>query len=444
MSKIYYVYGHIREDTGEMFYIGKGTKNCKGRSHKTVYHRAYSSKNRNENWESVVKITSFYPRILEELICSDEEISDKEKAWVKEYASSPLVNKTCGGCGVSGYKFPRDIVNKIVAQKIGKYSGANHYLSEAVYIYSATDGKFLGWYPCLNDASKNLNISRQSVKNALKNKDNYSAGYLVYKEDKGDFVEPKSSGYPDNLPVSIDVYDLNGIKTNSFESIGKLSKTLELRANSVSNSLKTGVPYKNMIFKKNKDNVKFNFKTQKSKIKLIMLAGSRVSGKDTFYKILSEINPFYKRIAFADNVKKITDYLSKKLFKLHINELNPEQKEMFRPILISVGMVGRNIDKDFWAKKVKKDIELCLNAGFVPVITDCRFVSEYEFYKKIYNDSLFLINITREGAPEPTEEEKIHGPEVAKIANYHLNWPTNQDFTLIRPMVREIYNKYLA
>jgi hypothetical protein len=186
---------------------------------------------------------------------------------------------------------------------------------------------------------------------------------------------------------------------------------------------------------------KFNCKNTKNKNKIIMVCGSRVAGKDTFFKLLSEISPLYKRVAFADNVKKMTDYLCRKIFKVHIDELSSENKEKFRPIMIAVGMVARSVDPDFWVKKVESQIENIISSGFIPVITDCRFMSEYVFFKEIYKDALVLIEVKRDGAPEPTEEEKLHGPELYSVADIHLHWPTNPDFTRIRPMVKEIYEK---
>jgi hypothetical protein len=58
----YYIYQHVRLDTNEVFYIGKGTKKLKG----NVYHRAYTKNSRNEYWKNIVNQTSYKVEILEE------------------------------------------------------------------------------------------------------------------------------------------------------------------------------------------------------------------------------------------------------------------------------------------------------------------------------------------------------------------------------------------
>lgn len=63
----YYIYQHIRLDTNEVFYIGKGTKKLKG----NVYHRAYTKNSRNEYWKNIVNQTSYKIEILEEFETED-------------------------------------------------------------------------------------------------------------------------------------------------------------------------------------------------------------------------------------------------------------------------------------------------------------------------------------------------------------------------------------
>lgn len=58
----YYIYQHVRLDTNEVFYIGKGTKKLKG----NIYHRAYTKNSRNEYWKNIVNQTSYKIEILEE------------------------------------------------------------------------------------------------------------------------------------------------------------------------------------------------------------------------------------------------------------------------------------------------------------------------------------------------------------------------------------------
>ncbi len=179
-----------------------------------------------------------------------------------------------------------------------------------------------------------------------------------------------------------------------------------------------------------------------NKIKLIAVTGTRLTGKDTFYKLLQENNISFVRYSFADNLKKLTADIAKGLFDKSIAALTPEQKEVMRPVWIHVGTEARKIDINIWAKRIERSIETSVNYGYVPVITDMRFLNEFRYYKNLYGDTMLLVNITRDGAPEPTGEEKIHGPEVAKMADYSLHWGTDPTYLSLRPLVAEFYQKF--
>lgn len=75
----FYVYRHIRRDTGEVFYIGKGFKN-----------RAYSFLNRNPYWHNIVNKCGF-----------DVEISKTLKSSYKKNPRKYRIT-TCPHCGKSG------------------------------------------------------------------------------------------------------------------------------------------------------------------------------------------------------------------------------------------------------------------------------------------------------------------------------------------------------
>jgi hypothetical protein len=104
MSAVYYVYEHIRPDTNQAFYVGKGS-----------YKRAYSKHQRNRHWNFVVeKAKGFSVNILakdldEELafLCEMERIDQLKRLGLK------LCNYTNGGDGSSGYKHSDESKAKI-------------------------------------------------------------------------------------------------------------------------------------------------------------------------------------------------------------------------------------------------------------------------------------------------------------------------------------------
>lgn len=89
---MFYVYIHTRNDTGEIFYVGKGQR-----------RRAYSVRNRNAHWKRIVNLYGRTVRIHSEF--SDEPSAfECESRLIQEFKESgySLVNLTDGGEGCSG------------------------------------------------------------------------------------------------------------------------------------------------------------------------------------------------------------------------------------------------------------------------------------------------------------------------------------------------------
>jgi hypothetical protein len=84
----YYVYGHYRNDTGTLFYVGKGKK-----------RRAFRHENRNDNWHSIAKsgytVFFFYKNLPEQLAF------DLEKAVIAD--TCPEANISRGGHATLGF-----------------------------------------------------------------------------------------------------------------------------------------------------------------------------------------------------------------------------------------------------------------------------------------------------------------------------------------------------
>ena len=79
----YYIYQHVRFDTNEIFYIGKGTKKLKG----NAYIRAFAKSSRNQYWKNIIQITSYKIEILEEYE-SEQECLKRETELIKLYGYS--------------------------------------------------------------------------------------------------------------------------------------------------------------------------------------------------------------------------------------------------------------------------------------------------------------------------------------------------------------------
>jgi hypothetical protein len=96
--KIYYVYKHIIEETGEVFYVGRGKNN-----------RAWEKGGRNEYWKRIV---GKYGRIVE-IIRENLELQESKNLEIEFIAQyKPRANFTIGGDGTNGYKFDLDFVKE--------------------------------------------------------------------------------------------------------------------------------------------------------------------------------------------------------------------------------------------------------------------------------------------------------------------------------------------
>jgi len=100
----HYVYKHIRTDTGEVFYVGKGSFR---KDRKASYERAYDNNHsRNFHWKHIVDKCGFKVEIFASCK-TDKEAQRLEKELIaeigrKDIRKGPLVNFTDGGDGHCG------------------------------------------------------------------------------------------------------------------------------------------------------------------------------------------------------------------------------------------------------------------------------------------------------------------------------------------------------
>jgi hypothetical protein len=116
MKNNFYVYRHIRIDTNEVFYIGKG--NFRN------YYRANSTKSRNKFWYNIVSKTEFKVDIIVDELTNEEAIK-KEIEFIKIYGrrdlgTGTLVNLTDGGEGLSNYIRSEELKLKYSQINIGR------------------------------------------------------------------------------------------------------------------------------------------------------------------------------------------------------------------------------------------------------------------------------------------------------------------------------------
>lgn len=129
-KKNHFVYRHLRGNkfqgpkTGTPFYIGKGIKPKRYKSHQLEFCRAYSQHGRNNIWHSIVAKYGYEIEILVDDL-TEREALDKEMELIKLYGrvntgTGILCNLTDGGEGNAGWKPRPETCEKISKAAIGR------------------------------------------------------------------------------------------------------------------------------------------------------------------------------------------------------------------------------------------------------------------------------------------------------------------------------------
>jgi phosphomevalonate kinase len=160
------------------------------------------------------------------------------------------------------------------------------------------------------------------------------------------------------------------------------------------------------------------------------LVGRAGSGKDTIYKVISDIlgpSKTVVRVAFGDAVK---EELAEK-YGLSVEEIE-EDKEMYRAELQAWGTEYRRAkDEDYWIKKLKPQLDLLYENADVVVITDIRFRNEADYVKDVCKG--FLVKVL---SNRVKKMEHVSETEQDSIS---VDWLCNNDGSVIDLAVSTAY-----
>ncbi len=123
---------------------------------------------------------------------------------------------------------------------------------------------------------------------------------------------------------------------------------------------------------------------------IIALSGKAQTGKTTAAKWISDLNPIYHVMSFADPIRQklveefpdlvtMDDLRNHKKKVLDING----QRMTVRDLMIQFGRLYRAIDSDFWVKKLLASAEIHFHAGHGIVIDDMRYPNEVRLLTKM-------------------------------------------------------------
>lgn len=120
----FYIYRHIRPDTNQVFYIGKG----KNRRNSYCYERAHAQHSRNNYWRNIVQKNEglFIVEIVMEFDSADACVA-KEKEMIAIYgradaSDGTLANLTDGGDGSWGMR----VSDELRAKRSANMAGVRH------------------------------------------------------------------------------------------------------------------------------------------------------------------------------------------------------------------------------------------------------------------------------------------------------------------------------
>jgi len=202
------------------------------------------------------------------------------------------------------------------------------------------------------------------------------------------------------------------------------------------------------------------------KQKIIGLTGFARSGKDSFYKIASEIlkeeyNLKSMRYALADALKADTKNFIYDKVGLDVYTDNPDEKSIFRPLLVAYGKCKRVQSKGtYWTSLLQNKIELDTESDVV-FVTDIRYAEyeqdEVQWIKNVMGGDLIHITKYEEDGfggklyiKPPNDDEAKNDPVIRSHADALFQWRHSLDAggvmdteymkSVVRPLLQKIMN----
>lgn len=216
----YYIYIHIREDTGEIFYVGKGTKT----EHKRPYWRAFTKSSRNFLWKRITEKTSYKVIIL-------EEFDNEQECLNREIEIINRLGRIIEGDGIlsniSNEKDKSYMITEELLQKVRK----------KVYKYDL-EGNFIAEYNSMTEAAIDNNMLKCDISaatNAKRRK--HTSGGFQWRSFKADKIEPFDILKNSNYSNPIIQYSLQGEKIKEWKTVSNAARELNISRSAIANCL---------------------------------------------------------------------------------------------------------------------------------------------------------------------------------------------------------------
>ena len=229
----YYVYGHYTNDN-KLFYIGVGTiLNFKSKKHSQIYSRAYHFSNRTQYWKNISNKYGVNVRILSHFNTKEESLQE-EKRLIERFGRKCMNEGILCNLSTGGEIGPTGRIFKMSEEQKNKLSEVK---SMELHIYNS-QGIYLLSVKKIETAAKYCGVTYNAIHSCMKTK-NYSNGYFIFKEFKGDSLgyTVDDLNFKSTLSKKVISEDLEGNKIE-HESIRDCAKFLNCSRESVRDALK--------------------------------------------------------------------------------------------------------------------------------------------------------------------------------------------------------------
>ena len=188
LSNNFYIYRHIRPDTNEVFYIGKGNNLDKRVS---PYSRAKCKNRRHSYWKRIVAKNNgvFLVEIMFECD-TEEQINAKEIEFIalygrKDLGKGTLINFTDGGDGAKGVVMTDEVKKK---HSLAMQGGKNWQSKKVIDVVTKNV------YLTVKDAEKELGM-KQGLLGKYLNRQNSNTTSLIYLDDYNNLSEEEINNF---------------------------------------------------------------------------------------------------------------------------------------------------------------------------------------------------------------------------------------------------------
>ncbi len=191
----YYVYGHFTKTSDKLFYVGVGTSILKSLKEKSRFSRAYHFHNRTKFWKNVVEKHGIVVKILSTWNTKEESLKEEARLVAlhgrRFNGTGSLVNLSSGGeIGPVGRS---SVISEAQRQHLSDLK------SIYLYVYNS-EGMFLKKIRTIKETAKFCGVTYNAIHSCMKTK-NYSNGYFIFREYKGESLTYKSSDLDFSSPL---------------------------------------------------------------------------------------------------------------------------------------------------------------------------------------------------------------------------------------------------